>query len=840
MSGPTEVKGDPVQITPQAPTPAEAQGEALYAPAPPQEPAPPGPLTRPEGRSDALSDLLRFAGTAGIKAVSTIPGAVGMLREGAAMPIDYARSKITGVPYDVVEAQRHERQKKLSEQGFGGWAMSAPTPDDVTNWIAKQGTGRFDPQDTVGRIAMAGLSSALVPGSPLVGATRTGSTPLRVKPPTAVSEYTRVMAPAGVSGTVASAAGELTGDPVVAMLAGQASGVGTSGGSRVIGANITHPRELAERTAGRVTREAGERGPEGSAYLEERLAGMPGEDARLVNERLRKAEADRQTTARGTLAGMTPDIKSQYALTGNTPKETAAADVRTIFNDAYDLSNTNVRSMWDQPQLQSATMYRNKSIDPLTTHIDNLSTPRQQVIPKDVRDTITAIKERHGRDIPLLEMQDLRSQILSAARKAEQDGNGFGAQVLGEIGEKLRGTLSDEKNIVFGDTTGAARQQWADAVAATKSLHETFKVGRLADIVGSDEAKSKVAFNDTLRYLLNRPDGDRNAALLQKALGPNVDAHLTDYLIGDLTNNGTRIVTPKEVSTYLGKKGSLVDQIPGARQRFEAIGAASAKDQLLANFDKNVGDPAALISISNANRSLINSLPPSDRAQFDMLERSARAAMRVDPDRTTPLKTLDALAKGTTSDVLYGAATGRIRDTAMAYGAIQLIAYQLGMGELVSGLTGHIGTGIAAAVSGPAIGRGARSLPIMPNIPENILSGHVQTLALELLQRARVDPQLRARLAAKPDLRGLTYNAPALPALEQGLEGTEEHGRRRPALARASGGRIGALNHASIAAGLIRAAEKAKKGHNTTTQSLLEQPDEAITKALAIADEALS
>ena len=39
---------------------------------------------------------------------------------------------------------------------------------------------------------------------------------------------------------------------------------------------------------------------------------------------------------------------------------------------------------------------------------------------------------------------------------------------------------------------------------------------------------------------------------------------------------------------------------------------------------------------------------------------------------------------------------------------------------------------------------------------------------------------------------------------------------------------------------LIRAAEKAKKGHNTTTEPLLEQPDEAITKALAIADAALS
>jgi hypothetical protein len=56
---------------------------------------------------------------------------------------------------------------------------------------------------------------------------------------------------------------------------------------------------------------------------------------------------------------------------------------------------------------------------------------------------------------------------------------------------------------------------------------------------------------------------------------------------------------------------------------------------------------------------------------------------------------------------------------------------------------------------------------------------------------------------------------------------------------RRTGGRLGRLDHGSIAMSLIRAAEKAKKSHNTTTQPLLEQPDEAITKALAIADEAL-
>jgi hypothetical protein len=67
----------------------------------------------------------------------------------------------------------------------------------------------------------------------------------------------------------------------------------------------------------------------------------------------------------------------------------------------------------------------------------------------------------------------------------------------------------------------------------------------------------------------------------------------------------------------------------------------------------------------------------------------------------------------------------------------------------------------------------------------------------------------------------------------------EERENLRRREGRKAGGRIGGVDHGAIAMSLIRAAEKAKKGHNTTTQPLLEQPDEAITKALAIADEAL-
>ena len=94
-------------------------------------------------------------------------------------------------------------------------------------------------------------------------------------------------------------------------------------------------------------------------------------------------------------------------------------------------------------------------------------------------------------------------------------------------------------------------------------------------------------------------------------------------------------------------------------------------------------------------------------------------------------------------------------------------------------------------------------------------------------------------------------NVPARAALQgaresqSALERREQERRARgeaaggPVRARKAGGRIGGINHGSIAMSLIRAAEKAKKSHNTTTQPLLEQPDEAITKALAIADEAL-
>lgn len=60
-----------------------------------------------------------------------------------------------------------------------------------------------------------------------------------------------------------------------------------------------------------------------------------------------------------------------------------------------------------------------------------------------------------------------------------------------------------------------------------------------------------------------------------------------------------------------------------------------------------------------------------------------------------------------------------------------------------------------------------------------------------------------------------------------------------PREGRKEGGRIGGINHSAEASSLIRMAERAKKMHNATTATLLNQPDETITRALAIADKAI-
>ena len=107
----------------------------------------------------------------------------------------------------------------------------------------------------------------------------------------------------------------------------------------------------------------------------------------------------------------------------------------------------------------------------------------------------------------------------------------------------------------------------------------------------------------------------------------------------------------------------------------------------------------------------------------------------------------------------------------------------------------------------------------------------------------RLQPHLtRASLAlTEPPETGLGQPvASVYNALEQAAQGRPQAPRFAGGrVGRKSGGRLMRTDHSARAALLIRAAEAAKKAHNATTESILEQPDEAVARALSIANKAI-
>lgn len=106
----------------------------------------------------------------------------------------------------------------------------------------------------------------------------------------------------------------------------------------------------------------------------------------------------------------------------------------------------------------------------------------------------------------------------------------------------------------------------------------------------------------------------------------------------------------------------------------------------------------------------------------------------------------------------------------------------------------------------------------------------------QLADEAAKNPELSRTLAGLGATLRAVY---ATHGLEGG--GREQQPQRQAGgrVGRASGGRLMRNDHSARAAALIKAAEAAKKAHNATTEGILEQPDEAVAKALSIANKAI-
>ena len=547
--------------------------------------------------------------------------------------------------------------------------------------------------------------------------------------------------------------------------------------------------------------------------------------ARLAAEaetQQRASEAAVQTGAESAAAKLRPDMTEQYGLSGTAPRQMASIEARKIFDDLEADADRNVKTLWENPKLENATMYKAKSSDAIREYIDGLSPSERLQIPKEITGALDAIATHPSRDIPLDWIQKLRSQVLGVGREAFRSGNNNKGGVNNALGAKIAEIINDDKNIVFGDKTGAARDAWKAAVDATRDYHGTYNTGWLKGLNREiDSGIPKISLDSTFESMFSGKNATQNLDQMRAATKNAIDPHVSDYLIAELTKDGSKIVSPKEVDAWLakGNNAAIADKIPGLRDRIDNIRQASVSQQLSENMARNASDPEKLVRMFDDNRSLLKmAIPASERAYFDALEASAKKLQAIPADEFANLSVLDKLAKGNVADLLYGVASGRIAKGVAGIAAAKGAGWafpDVGIGPLIEA---------AAGILGP-------SQPQISKLLDKLMTGGVRDRAIELLQKAKTDPALFEKLMGAPDPRVIADMF--LPSVTRGsILGAEEGAENRAG--RATGG---AVKHAeSRADSLVKDVDQVRKMLGAKTEEILNKPDEVVVAALKVAN----
>ena len=129
-----------------------------------------------------------------------------------------------------------------------------------------------------------------------------------------------------------------------------------------------------------------------------------------------------------------------------------------------------------------------------------------------------------------------------------------------------------------------------------------------------------------------------------------------------------------------------------------------------------------------------------------------------------------------------------------------------------------------------------RTLNVLGGVGAN-LDPSVAPEPKESKRKQRIDAERKAVLDARA-IAGSQARALAQAKTKADVEARANAQATGGRIQRATGGRAG-MDHVTRAAMLIRAAERAKNQHGDNTESLLNQPDESIAKALKVANSAI-
>lgn len=851
----------------------------------------PRPLEPPGMWEDAIKGGLSGLATGAVGA----PGIFGAGRDIADIAFrklaSYPESWITGKPReeiekDIARGQQQYRQEKtiagapepsnVVERGLQTVRQAipnAPTPQDIIGAARKAGMPHYDAVTVPGQYAQTAgefLGGSWLPlGGSLgnramggLGAGLTSETAGQLTKGTEYEPYARFLG---------SIPGAMIGSGAQSIYAARQPGAVAERSGRIAGDILREAETDPQAVLQRLRQVQADRAANPKYYVEgvePTTTQMGGASQALEQRILSEARessspivsqiANQQAASREALGAaaaeapgkiakeITPvNVSESFGLAGTNPQGQASTTLKGILLSAEEAADNSVKDLWKVPALENAAIYKNKTVQQIFDHIDNMSPSQQALIDPKVIKVLETLADNPNAAIPLSFVQDLRSQVLGSAREAAKSGDRFAAFVHGDIGEKIANIINDPKNIRFGDTTGAARQAWDEARRATGDYYKTFGPSFVKDALSETAAGSaKIAPEALLDKMFSGKNAVQNFKELRGAVGPEAERHAGDWLVGQLTKNGTNVkLTEEQVAKFLAdpKIAGLVDEIPGLRARIESIGQRAgesaqeaAQRQLTTMFEQtaNGNNPTTLFNfLKNNGEELKSILPQSQHEMVDALQRSADVLRQTQTGGMAGTKTIDRLANNDIFTILYGKAAGAITDNVLFGVAANLISRAMGVSIPGAEIMGMIGgqTNVLQKFANTVRG-----------FANNTIFGATQEQARELLQRAMVDPELRIALMQKPTAANvetlselLKKGATAAPtyAVEKSIPGAMGYERDQVRAPRATGGKV----DGSIAQRLVAAAEKAHKYHQKTTEEILDAPDETVVKALAVA-----
>ena len=536
------------------------------------------------------------------------------------------------------------------------------------------------------------------------------------------------------------------------------------------------------------------------------------------------ASAENAVRQADALAGKPIDISTSFGLNGTSPQGEASINVRNMIAALDTKLAENSSQAWKDAKLQSAGIYKNKAVGQLNDYLDNLTMAKKSAFPSEIQTILSNIGNMEGFQIPFTELQDLRSLTLAQARKAYASPNVVDAPALYGFANKIGDILSNPDNIRFGNSAGEI-EAWNQARAATKQYYDTFGDGYLANMVNND----KISPEMTIKNLYRGDAAPNNLRELRAIFGKQADKHVSDWLIGELTDNGKNInLTPDKVSSFISdtKNAALINQIPGLSDRLLNIAQRAGESaeqsqarQFSDNFSKIVerNNPKLLSDFLNANSDMVGKVfsSPDQQQYISALKNSADSLSKIGNAKIVPSETLKNLQDNNMFTLLYGRATGALSDTVI--GALA--------GKALENAANITGAGPIGGVFGAA-GVLKRAVPTFFNKANDWVFGGTREDAIRKLQAAASDPQLMQALLNKAEPNGWSRlnNALMGNAAKAAIPTTEEQER----MGHKSGGRVGVLTPQALLSDLKR--RKIKLANKT--EHMLSLPDDAVVQAL--------